>query len=274
MAITSILVHVGSDDRSAKRIETAIGLAHDHEAGLTGLYVIPRIDIPGAARAYVGADIVAEQERIAKDAADRAGAAFQDLVKREGLAYEWRCEKGDIYQIAALHARYADITVIGQTPPEAPEQWLFLQLPEQLVLSSGRPAIIVPYAGSYPVVGKRVLVAWNGSREATRAVHDALPILEKAETVRVLSINPGEQRHIPGADMTAHLARHGVRAEATETNSDDIEVGDALLSRAADLGADLIVMGTYGHSRAREWVLGGVTRDLLKHMTVPVLMSH
>lgn len=274
MAITSIVVHVGSDDRSAARIDTAIGLATDHGARLTGLYVVPPINIPAAARAYVSADIIAEQERIAKDVAVQAKAAFQARVEREGLASEWRCEKGDIYEIVALHVRYSDIAVIGQTPPEAPEGWLFLQIPEQVVMSSGRPAIIVPYAGSYPVVGKRVLVSWNGSREATRAVHDALPILEKAESVHVLSINPGEQHHIPGADITAHLAHHGVRAEATETNSADIDVGDALLSRAADFAADLVVMGAYGHSRAREWVTGGVTRDMLRHMTTPVLMSH
>lgn len=274
MAITSILIHVGSDDRSAARIDTAIGLANDHGASLTGLFVVPRIDIPSAAKAYVGADILAERERVAKDVADQAGAAFQARMERENLACEWRCEQGDVYQIVALHARYADIAVIGQTPPEPSEGWLTLQLPEQVVLSSGRPAIIVPYAGSYPVVGRRVLVAWNGGREATRAVHDALPILEKADSVHVLSINPGDQRHIPGADITKHLAHHGIHAEATETNSADIDVGDALLSRAADFAADLIVMGAYGHSRAREWVMGGVTRDLLKHMTAPVLMSH
>lgn len=274
MAITSILVHVTGDDRSAARLDTAIGLANDHNAKLTGLYVIPPIDIPDGAKAYVGADIIAGQERFARVAADEAGAAFQTRVEREGLACEWRCEKGYVHEIAALHARYADIAIIGQTPPDAPGGWLALQLPEQIVLSSGRPTIVVPYAGSYPVVGKRVLVAWNGSREATRAVHDALPVLKKADSVHVLSINPGDQGHIPGADITAHLAHHGVDAEATQTNSVDIDVGDALLSRAADFAADLVVMGAYGHSRAREWVTGGVTRDLLKHMTAPVLMSH
>ncbi len=124
------------------------------------------------------------------------------------------------------------------------------------------------------MVGRRVLVAWNGSREATRALHDALPVLDRAERVIVLSVDPGDHRHLPGADIATLLARHGVRAEANETSSDDIEVGDAVLPRAADLGADLLVMGAYGRSHVREWAMGGVTRNLLKHMTLPVLMSH
>ena len=178
-----------------------------------------------------------------------------------------------MYDIATLHLRYADIGVIGQTPPEGTEGRLFIQLPEQVVLDSGRPAIVVPYVGSNPVVGRRVLVTWNGSREATRALHTALPVLERAGRVIVLSVDPGDHRHLPGVDIAAHLARHGVRAEAIETSRDDIEVGDAVLSCAADLSADLLVMGAYGRSRVREWAMGSVTRNLLKHMTLPVLMS-
>jgi nucleotide-binding universal stress UspA family protein len=136
--------------------------------------------------------------------------------------------------------------------------------------------LIVPRYGVFGTVGERVLIAWNGSREATRAAHDALPLLKRATKVTVLSIDPDHdsQRRVPSADITLHLARHGVAAEADSTVALDIAVGDVLLSRAADLGADLIVMGGYGHSRVREMVLGGATRHLLQHMTVPVLMSH
>jgi nucleotide-binding universal stress UspA family protein len=136
--------------------------------------------------------------------------------------------------------------------------------------------LVVPRYGTFDTVGERVLVAWNGSREATRAVHDALPILKLATKVTVLSIDPERDTgdRIPSADIALHLARHGVAAEGTSTVGLDISVGDLLLSRAADLGADLIVMGAYGHSRMRELVLGGATRHILQHMTVPVLMSH
>jgi len=121
-----------------------------------------------------------------------------------------------------------------------------------------------------------VLVAWNGSREATRAVHDALPLLRRAEKVTVLSIDPDEdaEPRLPGADVSLHLARHGVTAQAATIAGTDVAVGDLLLSYAADHDIDLIVMGAYGHTRLREVVLGGATRTLLRHMTVPVLMSH
>jgi nucleotide-binding universal stress UspA family protein len=125
-------------------------------------------------------------------------------------------------------------------------------------------------------VGERVLVAWNGTRESTRAVHDALPMLVRAHSVAVMEVNPkpDETPRIAGADMATHLARHGVRAEVSSIVADEIDVGDAILSRGADLGADLVVMGAYGHSRLREFAFGGVTRHVFKHMTVPVLMSH
>jgi nucleotide-binding universal stress UspA family protein len=136
----------------------------------------------------------------------------------------------------------------------------------------------VPYAGQFERVGERVLVAWNASRESTRAINDALPLLKNAAMVTVLAVNPkhGIEGHgdVPAADIALHLARHGVKAEAAHTIAKDISEGDALLSYAADLGVDLIVSGGYGHSRAREMVFGGVTRTLLQEMTVPMLLSH
>jgi nucleotide-binding universal stress UspA family protein len=137
---------------------------------------------------------------------------------------------------------------------------------------------VVPYIGAATPPGKRVIVAWNGGREAARAVNDALPLLVAADQVDVVCVNPGrgeeDDADLPGADLCLHLARHGVKAEAQELVASDIEAGDLLLSRAADSGADLIVMGAYGHARWREVVLGGVTRQLLNQMTVPVFMSH
>jgi nucleotide-binding universal stress UspA family protein len=137
---------------------------------------------------------------------------------------------------------------------------------------------VVPYIGGSDIIGRRALVAWNASREAARALNDAIPLLEDAENVTVLSVNPKRgirgEGDLPAADIALHLARHGMKAEASYVVAEDIGVGDALLSRAADLGSDLIVMGGYGHSRLREIVLGGATRTVLRHMTVPVLLSH
>ncbi|MDP6786185.1 MAG: universal stress protein [Rhodospirillales bacterium] len=137
---------------------------------------------------------------------------------------------------------------------------------------------MVPYVGSYPKIGERVMVAWDASRLASRAVHDALPFLTAAKHVDVLAINPkgGPQGHgdIPSADICQHLARHGVKVEAQHVYADDIDAGDMLLSQAASRGADLLVMGAYGHSRWRELILGGLTHFVLEHMTMPVMMSH
>ena len=146
------------------------------------------------------------------------------------------------------------------------------------VMTSGRPVLAIPFAGEFPTIGERVLVAWNASREAARALNDALPLLLGAKHVTVLAINPqrglGGQGDVPAADIAQHLARHGMKAEAAHTVAKDIADGEALLSYAADIGADLIVAGAYGHSRARELVFGGVTRTLIVEMTAPVLMSH
>jgi nucleotide-binding universal stress UspA family protein len=146
------------------------------------------------------------------------------------------------------------------------------------VLEVGRPVLVVPSVGQFPTLGQRVLVAWNASREATRAVHDALPLLRRSRRTQVVVINPqggaGGHGDIPGADIGLHLSRHGVNAVCERISADDVETGALLLSRAADEGADLIVMGAYGHSRLSELVLGGATRHILRHMTVPVLLSH
>lgn len=274
MSIASVLVHVGNDARTTERLEAATALARNHQAHLSGLYVLPELELPGVAYAYVGSEIIEQQREIAKQDAAEAEAAFRVRADGEALCNDWRCEDGDLYDVITRLARYADIVVLGQTPPDNIAGRIFIELPEQVVLAAGRPILVVPYAGSYPSIGERILVAWDGSREATRAVHDALPVLAKARKVTVLSINSDKLYDVSSVDMAAHLARHGVAVEASEAVSDDIGTGDVLLSRAADLGIDLIVMGAYGHSRAREWVVGGVTRHILSHMTRPVLMSH
>lgn len=203
---------------------------------------------------------------------------FEHTTGLRGVSAEWRELPEGPEADPALHARYADFAILGQLDPESGESDAVRPRPEQVTLASGRPILIVPYAGNFPSVGQRVLIGWNATREAARAVNDAMPLLTGAEIVTVLTIDPreGPRAHgeLPGADISLHLARHGVKAEIERTVSADLPVGEVLLSRAADLGADLLVMGAYGHSRARELLLGGATHTLLRSMTVPVLMSH
>ncbi len=206
--------------------------------------------------------------------ADEASKRFEADAARAGVAAEWRALEGDVAATLNEQGRYADLVVVGQSNPED-EDDMSAGVADRLVLELGRPVLIIPYIGTHDTVGKRVLVAWNAKREAVRAINDALPILERAERVDVMVINPsGEEGDLPAADISLHLARHGVKAEAQSIAADDIDAGNLLLSRAADADADLIVMGAYGHSRFRETVLGGVTRHMMKHMTVPILMSH
>lgn len=276
MAIKHVLVHLDRNDASTARLDTAIGVAVAHDAHLTGLYVI---DFPSAAY-YRGPDFPPEYfdnfEAETRAAAGDVEKRFQERVAREDLSTEWRTADGDPATIIGLHARYADLAVVGQAKPETLSQ--MRHLPESVILGTGKPVLVVPYFGTQPTLGENVLVAWNASREATRAVTDALPILERATNVIVMAFNPegGVEGHgdIPSADITLWLARHGVRAEASTGYATDIDTGNALLSRAADLGSDLLVMGAYGHSRLRELVLGGATRQILHTMTIPVLMSH
>jgi nucleotide-binding universal stress UspA family protein len=278
MALKDILVYVDHGIRCAARLDAAIGLARRHDAHLIGLYVVVHPEIPGHIRLEIGDDLLAKQEEVARAAAARAKALFEDHVARAGVPGEWRQTEGAVLPALSLHARYADLTVICQRDPSGEDASLDASLPDQLILSAGRPVLVVPYVGSYPVIGDRVMVAWDGSRLATRAVNDALPFLEGAKHVIVMAVNPGsaegDHGEIPSADICLHLARHGVKAEARHVSADDMGVGEMLLSRAADDGIDLIVTGAYGHARWREIVLGGVTRHMLRHMTVPVLMSH
>jgi nucleotide-binding universal stress UspA family protein len=182
----------------------------------------------------------------------------------------------EVADALATNARYADLVIVGQPDPDdadGPQG-----LPEEVTLRSGRPSLLVPYIGPAATLGQRITVAWDASREAARAVNDAMPLLERAQAVTVVTVNPretpfghGEQ---PGADIALHLARHGIKVDVERVESRDVDVANTILSHIADRGTDLLVMGAYGHSRLRELVLGGVTRTILHDMTVPVFMAH
>jgi nucleotide-binding universal stress UspA family protein len=277
MPLRDIVVHLDQTPRTAARLETAVNLAAAHGAHLNGLYLVSYPEIPGYVRVQLSDDILRHQVAAVRDAATVTEALFREQVRHAGLNAEWRQVEGTVVPALARHARAADCAIVGQHDPgddggDDPET------PDRVVLSAGRPVLVIPSAGRFPAVGRRVLVAWDGSRLAARAVNDALPFLTAARSVIVLSVNPKaggpKSDALPAADLCSHLSRHGIAAEERTLFADDISVGDLLLSRAAEEGIDLIVTGAYGHARWREIVLGGVTRHMLQHMTVPVLMSH
>lgn len=277
MEFKNILVHVDGTERAAARVHLAANLAAGSDAQVTGTFVIPD-PYAGAymAGGYIPVEIFEQQRDEARKASEAAATVFEDIVSKAGVHSEWRVEEGDVASVLARHARYSDLVVVGKGDPEDLVRFPNPELGGDLAMTGGRPVLVVPNAGNFDVVGKRVMVCWNASREAARAVQDAMPILEKADKVTVLAVNPSRSDHgdIPGADIALHLARHGIKAEATATSADGIEVADAILARASDLGVDLIVSGAFGHSRTREWVFGGVTESLMRNMTVPTMMSH
>ena len=272
MTYKTILVHVDENPRRVERLQLAFHLGSRCEAHVVALCALAASRIPSYAIAEAGAVVRDIEERNRAEAARAAEKEFRDLERRRAGRSEWRVSEADAAAAVGLSARYADLVVLGQ--PE-PGDALGRAFAEEVILSAGRPVLLVPYAGRFPEAGNRVLVAWNASREAARAVTDALPILASAQAVEVVAFGPtGDHGEVPGADISLYLARHGVKATAARQNARDVDIGAQILSRAADTDADLIVMGAYGHSRLRELALGGATRSLLDAMTVPVLMSH
>lgn len=280
MACRDLLVHLDDSEGCTKRIEAAISLAAQHDAHLTGFYPIVEIPLLNYIREQIPAEIQANLEAESKARGDRALAAFHTAAEQSGIAYETRTDQALDTTLAAvigMHARYADLVILGQVDPEQSPQ-VGRHLPEDVVLSSGRPVLVVPHIGAPAGVGQHVVVAWDAGREAARAVGDAMPILEQAASVLVVIINPEStplgHGEVPGADIGAHLARHNLEVEVERVPAGKLSVADALLVHIADRGADLLVMGAYAHSRMRELVLGGVTRTILESMPVPVLMAH
>ena len=275
MTYRTFVVHLGTDARRRERLALAAGLASSFDAHLVGVFAPADLLVPFVLTGNAGPVIESELRRRAELAAE-AKREFDAVVGRHAPKAEWRRAEGGPLAALRLSARYADLVVVGQRDPDlAPGEGMPGYFVEEVVFSAGRPVLVVPYAGRFERVGARVLVAWNASREAARALTDALPLLQRAQAVEVVVFEPQAADHgaEPGADIALFLARHGVRVNVARQQA-GIDVGAQILSRAADSEADLIVMGAYGHSRARELVLGGATRSLLQAMTVPVLMAH
>lgn len=273
MAIRNILFHACEGQGGQSIEDTAFALAQAHGATLTALGVVDNMPIPSYAVPYVPSNL-------AESYIEEARVALREIEERikareasTGVRTEWRYREGDIRALFAQHAHYTDLVVLAQGSGDVPVGPAN-NLPGDLVLTAGRPVLVVPWRGAASPVGKRVIIGWNSSKEATRALNDALPILEKAEAVKVLTVGEEDSRHIPGAEIAQHLARHGVNAEADHAPNTDGPAAQSLVFEARDFGADLLVCGAWGHSRMFETVLGGVTRDLLRGMELPLLLSH
>jgi nucleotide-binding universal stress UspA family protein len=278
MAYKTILVHLNDKRRAEALLEPAVALAARNNAHLIGMHVYAAVPAPPISMPYGGQVLGAMVATERKDTEEIA-AIFQRMTKGQPFVAEWRAIKVPHVDLAAVvmdHGRAADLIIAGQTDPE----WdlsPILDFPERLALESGRPVLVIPYVGRYPKVGSNAVIAWKSSREAARAVFDALPLLETADRVQILEVRgKGDEPSglAPDTSIAAALGRHGIKPSVRSTVAADISIGDEILSRLADMGADLLVMGAYGHSRMREIVFGGATRHITRHMTVPTLLSH
>jgi nucleotide-binding universal stress UspA family protein len=275
--IKDVLVNLSLGERGGFAGEYAVSVAAAFEAHVAGIAFLYDPIIPLSGAGYIPADVIDTQERDNANATKAAADHFARAAARAGVSAEPLTLSSSVSGAGEQFSRLArrfDLSVVGQAEPET--NAIEEVIAEAALFDSGRPVIIVPYIQKAPLKLDRVMVCWDGGKTAARAVADAMPLLKRAGGVEVVIVadEHGKEDEIAGADMGQHLARHGLNVEVKRMTMGDIDVADVLLSHAADIAADIIVMGGYGHSRLREFVLGGVTRSILQSMTAPVFMSH
>lgn len=275
MSIHSILVHLADDAGEAARVRVALSLARRWKARVEGVYTTPSLDLPAvsagraASAAFRGA--LAEALRARVEASERR---FREACIGSTVSVAWRNEVGDAGESLAARMLYADLGIVGQTPPQNVEQAVLDHPPENLAMRSAAPVMLVPEGATPGDVGRTVLVAWKPRREAGRAVRDALPFLSAAGRVVVLTVDADRDGPAAAGDLIGWLKSHGISAEHRHDRTADAGAGAHILEHAGAVAADLVVMGLYGHSRLREIVFGGASRYVLRHARMPVLLSH
>jgi nucleotide-binding universal stress UspA family protein len=274
MTYKTFLVHIDDSRQCDARVDFALGLARKYDATLIGLYVVCQ----DLFRPLVKRDDslnLATLEAQHEERMNRAQERFVTAAQRAGCGFEWRAPPGPALDVATLHARHADVVVLGQEDPDDETAYIARDFVEDVLMTAGRPVIVLPHAGRITTFGENVVVAWDGGREAARALADSLPILKRARFVTVYTVEKHLDRETPvGFEVSEYLERHGVRAAFKSTpRVSGVSTAETLLNQISDIHADLLVMGAYGRARARERALGGVTHTLLRTMTAPVLMS-
>jgi nucleotide-binding universal stress UspA family protein len=269
----TILVHADDERRTTVRVGIAAQIAARSGAEIAVVYT------PKAAGRVLG--LQAQMAGSADRGDDGNGKlADLDLARRvagaAGVSCEWIAITDDPVASLVARGRCADLIILGQRDPHAPDDPAFVDLPAEVILGVGRPVVVVPHGHAMQSFGERIVIAWSGTRESARAVADALPLLTHAKSVHILSGAEHKAKRITTAAgaLVRSLERHGVKAALSDLGRHRFDVGEKILAFCTSHGADVLVMGAYGHSRAQELVLGGVTQTVLGAMTLPVLMSH
>ncbi|MGB6287797.1 MAG: universal stress protein [Xanthobacteraceae bacterium] len=275
--VKDIIVNLSVTKEGSVVGKYAVSVAAALEAHLTGVAFIYDPVVPISGAGYIPAEVIEIQREDNETAADAAIKSFTAATDQAGISAEPLITNASLAGAGDHFARMArrfDLAIVGQAEPEISSMEQIIG--ETTLFESGRPMIMVPYIQKAPFKTDNVMICWDGSRTAARAVADAIPIIRKSGRVEIVIVasDRGKRDEIEGADIGQHLARHGLKVDVHRISGGNIDVGDALLSHAADSGADFMVMGGYGHSRLREFVLGGVTRSIFESMTLPVLLSH
>jgi nucleotide-binding universal stress UspA family protein len=277
MSYKTILIYLNDSRRAEALLEAGLAVARRSQAHVIGLRVCPGVPLAPAIAAPYSEILGAAREAEAAET-ERLAQLFAKATSKGVASSEWRFVEAphiDVAPFVIEQARCVDLVIASQQDPDW-ERASVLDFPERLVIDSGRPVLLVPYVGRYPKVGTNIIVAWKETREAARAAFDALPLLVNAEKTQLLTVTERDLGAAPAliGTIASGLGRHGLRPIVRNLAAGDLDVGDQILDRLADDGADLLVMGGYGHWRMRELLFGGVTRHILQHMTVPTLMSH
>jgi nucleotide-binding universal stress UspA family protein len=275
--VKDIIVNLSVTKEGSVVGKYAVSVAAALEAHLTGVAFIYDPVVPISGAGYIPAEVIEIQREDNETAADAAIKSFTAATDQAGISAEPLITNASLAGASDYFARMArrfDLAIVGQAEPEISSMEQIIG--ETTLFESGRPMIMVPYIQKAPFKTDNVMICWDGSRTAARAVADAIPIIRKSGRVEIVIVasDRGKQDEIEGADIGQHLARHGLKVDVHRISGGNIDVGDALLSHAADSSADFMVMGGDGHSRLREFVLGGVTRSIFGSMTLPVLLSH
>jgi nucleotide-binding universal stress UspA family protein len=275
--IKDLVVNLGGGETKDVTADYAVSMAKAYGAHVVGVAFVYEPVIPGSLLGGIPTDLIEVQREENAKAAKTAVDNFEAAAKSSGVSAETRLLDASIAGASDLFGRIArrfDIAVVGQAPRDqgVSEELLI----EGALFGSGRPVVVVPQIQSQPLKLDNVMVCWDGSRPAARAIGDAVPLLARAKAIEIVVVTGERDKsgEITGANMKRHLARHGINVDIKRIAVGSTDVQTAILAHAADTAADFIVMGGYGHSRLREFILGGVTRSILKSMPVPVLMSH
>lgn len=277
MGIKQILLHLDHSQGCDNRVQVGLELSKRFDARLLGVFVLQDYIVPAYAEAQISMDLLVDLRAKNEERAKKKISACKAMAKKAGVALQIKLEEGPLTPILRGHSKYADLLLSGQDNPDDPDNSSYA-VADDMLLEAACASMVIPHSGKIKPPGERILLAWNASREAARAVRAALPLLQRAKEVVVISSEPNtvaEGEGHPHAQRIAdYLEAHGVTSVSSGIDDPDRNPAQAIISQAAEMQADLIVMGAYGHMRLREIILGGVTRELLKTSPLPLLMAH